>query len=233
MNKESKRNLITYSFFLIMATVGIIYGNTLIRNYTNLRVWDYTGILILLVGLPFLLLQSRAKLPNFWQESISNKTRFVIPAAIGLVFGLLDVLVFKVILHPEPYQELPPFTQPFPYSIFLYLSGAFEVEVFYRLIPLTLILLLGNWYKEGKYFMAFFWIGGVLTAVREPLEQLPEGGALLIVYSLGTGFLMNFMQAIWYRKAGFLASLSIRLGHYLLWHILLGIYIEFIELGQL
>ncbi len=154
----------------------------------------------------------------------------MLPVAIGIVFGILDLLVFKVILHPEAYRELPPFTQPFPYSMFLYFSGAFEVEVFYRLIPLTLILIIGNWYKKGKYYMIFFWAGAILTAIREPLEQLPDGGILLLVYSLLTGFLMNFLQAVWYRKAGFLASLSVRLGHYFVWHILLGIYIEYHDL---
>lgn len=41
---------------------------------------------------------------------------------------------------------------------------------------------------------------------------------------------MNFLQAIHYRKAEFLATLSLRLGHYLLWHVLLGVYVENVEL---
>ena len=153
------------------------------------------------------------------------------PVMIGAIFGILDIIVIKIIMHPEPYTELPPFLQPFPYSLFLYFSGAFEIEIFYRLIPLTLILLLGKWYANGKYINAFFWTAAVLTSLREPIEQLPSGGTLLIIYSLLTGFLMNFLQAVYYRKAGFLASLTLRLGHYLFWHILLGIYVEYFELA--
>jgi len=231
MVQKTRYNLITYFLFLIIAIIGILYGNTLSGDYRFLRVWEYTNILLLLIGVPFLFLQTKAKLPDFWQNDISNKFRFLLPVAIGIVFGILDVLIFKIVLHPQPYEELPPFTQPFPYSLFLYFSGALEVEVFYRLIPLTIILLLGNWYKDGKYYFAFFVAGSILTALREPLEQIPEGGILLIIYSLIAGFLMNLLQAIWYRKAGFLASLSIRLGHYLIWHILLGIYIEYVELA--
>ncbi len=230
MTKNIKNNLITYFFLLGVAIVGIFYGNAIVSNFKFLRVWEFANILMLLIGVPFLFFQAKAKLPDFWEATISQKNRFLLPIAIGIVFGILDVLVFKVLLHPEPYQELPPFVQPFPYSIFLYLSGAFEVEVFYRLIPLTIILIFGNWYKGGKYYMSFFWAAAVLTALREPLEQLPEGSVALIIYSLFTGFLMNFLQAIWYRKAGFLASLSIRLGHYLIWHILLGMYIQYVEL---
>ncbi len=230
MKRDIKNNLITYFLFLLIAMTGIFVGNNFVMKYQYLRVWEFTNILLLLAGVPFLFFQAKARLPEFWQGGVSNSDRFLLPVAIGIIFGILDLLVFKVILHPQPYRELPPFTQPFPYSMLLYFSGAFEVEVFYRLIPLTLILLVGNWYKKGRYFMVFFWAGAVLTALREPLEQLPDGGILLVVYSLLTGFLMNFLQAVYYRKAGFLASLSVRLGHYLIWHILLGIYIEYHDL---
>ncbi len=231
MLRAVKQNLITYAIFLIVALVGLYFGKAIAGRHDFLRVWAFSNILILLAGLPFLFVQSRAGLPDFWDERVSQKNRFLFPALIGMVFGILDILVFKVILHPAPYQELPPFLQPFPYSCFLYFSGAFEVEVFYRLIPLTLILIFAKWFKKGKYFTAFFWAGAALTALREPLEQLPSGSAGLIFYSLFTGFLMNFLQAVWYRKSGFLASLSVRLGHYLFWHILLGVYVEWFELA--
>ncbi len=229
-NKQIKTNLIIYAVFIIIAIIGSFYGNAISENYTFLRVWNYQNILILALGIPFLFLQTKANLPNFWEIHISNKKRLLFPLIIGVIFGVLDIIVFKLVLHPEPYTELPPFLQPFPYSLFLYFSGALEIEVFYRLIPLTIILLLGKWYDSGKYFNAFFWTGAVLTSLREPLEQLPDGGILLIIYSLVTGFLMNFIQAIYFKKAGFIASLILRLGHYLFWHILLGIYVQYVEL---
>tara|TARA_R110002167_G_scaffold134051_2_gene319370 strand:+ start:1672 stop:2385 length:714 start_codon:yes stop_codon:yes gene_type:complete len=232
MTIEHRKNVITYLVFLLIALFGIYFGSSFFGQTKSLRVWDYTNLLWMLVGIPFLFLQTQSKLPNFWQRSISNRFRFKIPLVIGVIFGTLDVIIFQMVLPAEPYVELPPFLQPFPYSILLYFSGAFEVEVFYRLIPLTLILILGNWYRNGKYYNAFFWTGALLTAIREPLEQVPDGGVLLLLYSILTGFSMNLLQAIWYRKAGFLASLSIRLGHYLLWHILLGIYIEYMVLQQ-
>ena len=108
-------------------------------------------------------------------------------------------------MHPEPYKELPPFLQPFPYSIFLYFSGAFEIEVFYRLIPLT--LLLGKWLSEWEVFYYFLSIRIFLTSLREPLEQFQNGEISFICYSLLTGFLMNYLQAI-YKNAGVSASLT-------------------------
>lgn len=230
LKKQIKYNLIIYAAFMLIAVVGIVYGNEIKSNFTFLRVWNYQNILILLLGIPFLFLQTKANLPNLWEDAISNKQRLLYPVLIGAIFGILDIIVVKLLLHPQPYSELPPFLQPFPYSVFLYLSGAFEIEVFYRLIPLTVFLLVGKWYANGKFMNAFFWAGAVLTSLREPLEQLPDEGTLFIFYSLLTGFLMNFLQAIFYKKSGFLASLTLRLGHYLCWHILLGMYVEYFEL---
>lgn len=230
MNKEVKQNLLTYGVLLFIAWAGLLYGKSIVNGHHFLRVWGYSNLLILMIGVPFLFFQKKAGLPDLWLSEVVAGDRFLCPVLIGIVFGVFDILVMKVILHPEPYTELPPFLQPFPYSIFLFTSGAFEVEVFYRLIPITIILLAGSWYKEGKFFTWFFWTGALLTSLREPLEQLPGGNTALILYSFITGFSMNLLQAVWYKKAGFLASLSVRLGHYLLWHILLGVYVEFFEL---
>jgi hypothetical protein len=230
-DRHIAQNLLIYLSFLLIAWIGSLYGNAISGDHTFLRVWQVDNIFILLLGLPFLLLQSKVSLPNFFETGISNKNRFLIPALIGMVFGILDILVIKVLLQPQPYTELPPYLQPFPYSLFLFFSGALEIEVFYRLIPLTVFLAIGTWYQKGKYLNTLFWIGAILTSLREPLEQLPDGSFLLIFYSLGTGLLMNLLQAIYFKNSGFLASLSVRLGHYLFWHILLGIYVELVELG--
>lgn len=230
MKKQIKLNLYTYFAFLVIATTGILYGEFLSDKYSNLRIWTINNILILLSGIPFLFIFSKTKIPDFWQDDINNKTRLFFPFTIGLLFGLLDVIVFKIILHPEPYKELPPFIQPFPYSLFLFFSGAFEIEVFYRLIPLTIICTAGTWFKKGKYFDYFFIFGAVVTSLREPLEQLQTGAAWLVLYSFIAGFAMNFIQALYFKKTGFIGSLFLRLGHYMIWHIILGIYIQLFDL---
>jgi len=230
MKRLIKLNLITYLAFLLLTIAGIVYGNILLSKYSGLRVWTGFNILMMLAGIPFLFMFGKAGIPEFWQSGITNSKRIGFPFLLGLLFGLLDVIVFSIILHPEPYKELPPFTQPFPYSALLYFSGAFEIEVFYRLIPLTIICLLGKWYKNGRYFFHFFFTGAVITSLREPLEQLPVGAFWLVAYSFTSGFLMNLIQSLQFRKNGFIGSLSLRLGHYSLWHIMLGLYIQYFEL---
>lgn len=226
-----RQNLITYAVLLVISVAGIIYGKTLIQNFQYIRVWDFSNLAFIAIGIPFLFFQSKAGIPNFWESTVTNKNRIFYPFLIGALFGILDILVIKNILHPDPYTELPPFLQPFPYSIFLYISGAFEIEVFYRLIPLTLILLIGKTLKNGDYYNYFLWTGIVLSSLREPIEQFPDGSIWFISYSLLTGFLMNFIQARMFIRYGFVASLIVRLGHYFFWHILLGVYVQFYELS--
>jgi len=228
----NKQNIKIYIVFILIAFIGINFGNAIYEKYNNLRIWQFENILMLAIGIPFLFLQTKAEIPNFIDEQVQNKKRFLQPFLIGVVFGLLDVFVIKILQHPTPYTELPPFLQPFPYSLFLYFSGAFEIEVFYRLIPMTTILVIGQWISKGNFFNYFLWTAILLTSIREPLEQMPSGSNWFICYSLLTGFLMNYLQAIYYKNAGFLATLSIRLGHYLFWHILLGVYVQFIELNS-
>ena len=228
--RYNKQNIIIYIVFILIAFIGINFGNAIYEKYNNLRIWQFENILMLAIGIPFLFLQTKAGIPNFIDEQVQNKKRFLQPFLIGAIFGLLDIIVIKIIQHPEAFKELPPFLQPFPYSIFLYFSGAFEIEVFYRLIPMTTILVIGQWISKGNFFNYFLWTAILLTSIREPLEQMPSGSNWFICYSLLTGFLMNYLQAIYYKNAGFLATLSIRLGHYLFWHILLGVYVQYFEL---
>ncbi len=228
--KDYKLNLSIFLGFLLIVFLGIIYGNEIKASYNSLRIWSVENLLWLILGVPFLLLQSYVGIPNLYQPSISNKIRFSQPILIGALFGILDILVIKIIQHPQPYTELPPFLQPFPYSIFLYFSGALEIEVFYRLIPITFLLVIGKKIADGRYFNYFLWTAIIASSLREPLEQLPTGEYWYITYALLSGFIMNYLQGIYYKNAGFIATLSLRLGHYLLWHILLGFYVQYFEL---
>ncbi len=224
--EQHRKSLVFYLVFLAIAVTGILYGGQLINNYPNLRLWAWSNIALLLIGLPFVFLQKPVGLPAVWDDQIPVTKRIVQPVLIGLLFGLADWLLIEFILRQEPHNGLPPYTQPFPYSVFLYSSGAFEIEVFYRLVPVTIILLLFTKIKEGRYWMPAFWTIAILSSIREPLEQLPGGPTWFIVYAFLSGFAMNFLQVWYYRKAGFSASLFLRLGHYLIWHIFNGWLIE-------
>lgn len=232
LNKVSiQKSLLLYSIFILISILGLIYGNSLADRFTGLRIWTYENILYMLIGVPFLFLLPKAKLNGLYEKALGAKQQLLVPALIGVGFGILDLLIIEYILPHVPHTSLPPYTQPFPYSIFLFFSGAFEIEVFYRLIPVTLILLLFNYIKKGRYYDWAFVVVAILTSLREPLEQMPSGPIWFICYALVSGFAMNYIQVQFFKKYSFVASLAVRLGHYLIWHILNGVYIQFVLLN--
>lgn len=216
--------------WLIWVLITIIYGNYLTNQNQLVRLWNFSNLLYILPIIPLLLLQPLLNIPvntnrwftvNFWKKTFG----------VGVLFGLLDVLVIKVLMHPQPYEALPPFLQPFPYSIFLYTSGALEIELDYRLLPLVLALLLVKWQPKWFNKKLVVLVIGFISSCIEPLLQFPENSSLpFILYACISGLAMNGWQFWCLYKYGFSGNMAVRLGHYCIWHVLLGIYVEFIEL---
>lgn len=221
------RSLVIYFGFLAITILGIFIGHQTSFEIATPRIWTYENVLFMCIGIPFIFLIPKAGIPEFWESQIAVKNKVWLPVLIGLAFGLTDLLIVEYGLEHPPHKVLPPYTQPFPYSLFLFFSGAFEIEVFYRLIPIVIVLFFSNRYVNEKAIPPLFWGIALLTSLREPLEQFPSGPLWFIIYALLSGFAMNLIQAIYLKKSGFISSLLIRLSHYLIWHILNGVIIEF------
>ena len=58
-DRHVAQNLLIYLSFLLIAWIGSLYGNAISGDHAFLRVWQVDNILILLLGLPFLLLQGK------------------------------------------------------------------------------------------------------------------------------------------------------------------------------
>jgi hypothetical protein len=221
-----KRSLGYYFLFLLIILAAFFTGPWLLKSGMQVRLIGWDLLVLWFIGLIAALLQKQSGFPDLVRDGMNPSRRIIIPLLIGAVFGLLDILVFEVFSKHPPYDGLPPFLQPFPYSLLLYASGAMHVEILHRLIPMTLVMLLATRFA-GKYRGRIFWMAAILTSLWEPLQQMPSDPPWLIVYSLGSGIAFNLLQVIYYKHAGWFASVFIRLGHYLLWHILLGIYVQY------
>lgn len=228
LKKDNVAELISSLVIIIVVTGTILYGSVLSQGEANIRQWHWENMFIVLPVVPLLFMQRAATLPPAFDSF--TKTRWVPPFVAGLLFGLADVLVIKLILHPQAYDSIPPFLQPFPYSLFLYTSGAIEVELYHRMLPLTLILLADRIFFKSKHRRIILIVLGILSSLAEPLLQLPDGAMWFIMYALVSGIAMNALQFCFYIERGFAASLTVRLGHYLIWHIMLGLYVQFAEL---
>lgn len=227
--KKFLKEIIIGFILLFIVITTIIYGNALIISKPNIRLWNWNNLLLILPLLPLLMMQEKASLPSI--DTINKKKNgWVSTFGIGMIFGILDLIVVKIILHPEPYTEMPPFLQPFPYSLFLYSSGALEIELYYRLIPITILLFINQSFFKEKYRNGLIVILAIITSLIEPIQQFPSGALWFVIYATISGIAMNVWQFKSYMKYGFIASLAVRLGHYLVWHILLGLFVEFVEL---
>jgi len=224
----NRKSWIAYLLVLLVLIITFFAGPFLDKGNFTIRLIGWDLLILWCIGIIALLFQKQAGFPQLIDDGVKPFKRYGIPFLIGTIFGLADVFVFEVLLTHEPYQGLPPFLQPFPYSLFLYGSGAVHVEILHRLLPLTFAMLISWKFLPVRYHPVIFWVFAILTSVWEPLEQLPSGSWQLIAYSFISGFVFNLLQAIYYRKAGWLASLFIRLGHYFWWHILLGIYVQYL-----
>ncbi len=156
-------------------------------------------------------------LPDFWDQSVSQWQRFGIPILLGLGTGALTIL-------QDVLQPMPPLHVPWPDSIPFYLYGGLWIELMARLglIP-CLMWLIGGILFRGKWNDRVFWGVAILTSLVEPLSQLTAYGALGVsLLGAGEMFLFEMVKAYLFKRAGFLAPLSMRLSHYLIWHIVWG-----------
>jgi hypothetical protein len=222
---ERRYSFMAYGVLLLITLITLI-----IAGFRWKGGFSWELFITVLVGLVAIGFQHQAGFPELLQRTISNRPRFLYPLLTGLVFAVPDIILVKFIQNPGPYQTLPPYFQPFPFSVLHYTTGAIYSEVYYRLLLFTLIMGLTRKYLPLHYHDKIFWTLAVLTSLWEPLMQWPQGSLWFVFYCFLSGFAFNFLQAWYYKTAGFLASLSVRLGHYLLWHVLLGLYVELFEL---
>ena len=182
--------------------------------------WLTIGIVSLL-GFIGLVLSRRAGFPDFWEVAVSNRQRFLIPALVGLAYGVVTVLYD--LSRPAPVHLKLPWSIPF------YAYGATLLEIMLRLFAVTfLVWLISNVILRGKWQTHVFWLAAVIAALYEPLPNLTNifntrgifaALGVLVTTPLFAG---NLVAAYLFRKYGFLAALTMRLSFYLLWHIVYG-----------
>ncbi len=112
----------------------------------------------------------------------------------------------------------------FPASVFVYTAGAIAVECLYRLIPIgSLYFLIAHLALRRRGEAIVFWALAVLTSLIEPLSQAGLAGDRLLVWVLFASiFAFNLVEAMLWRRFGWIALLLSRLVFYLIWHVAVG-----------
>jgi len=224
--KTSLRIYLLLSLFAIATALTGYYRHTGDVTFSQLE-WDFP--LVVLAGFIGVLLSKRVELPQMLDESVSNKDRFWFPMLIGVGYAVLDVATYAFLLHPEPHETLPPFVQPFPWSIFHFGAAAVFMETLYRLLPITLLVGLATLIFGKKALNPAFWIVAILISGVEPWLQKIEVSTGWLWFSLINGYSYNLLQVYFLKRGGYLATLTIRGSHYMIWHVAYGIWIQYAE----
>ena len=179
---------------------------------------------IWLVGWVGVFLAPRSGFSEMWQPDISNIKRLLIPFLIGLGFAVLNILFD----HFRPLGDSSLIK--FPASLVAYpLAGILEEIIFRLFLTTTFVWIISNVLLSGRSQQAVFWGVAVFLGVFYTFSQLSiyreVTGSLdfLTLAQFFTVIAANFIvTAFLYRKFGFLAAISLRMGDYLLWHIIWG-----------
>ena len=187
-----------------------------------------TILMIAVLGFIGLLLSRKTGFPDIWDAKVSNRQRFLVPAIIGSVYGVVTVLEEVVGTRRSPLQLSSDVHVKLPLSILFYAYGATFLEILLRLFAIPfLVWLISNLILRRKWQTQVFWFAAIIAAFYEPLPYMTDAlnhtgllSALMII--VGPLFAANIIAAYIFRKYGFLAPLVMRLSFYLVWHIAYG-----------
>lgn len=232
MTTEIRKSFFAFSFLifiLIAVKVFIIFNPEMLRSVAQVGVFEWYFLLLWTVlGSIGILLAIKSGFAQPWDKSISLALRFYYPILIGLSLGTLAVRVDSQ-THWADWvaQQLKIATIhiPFPASLPIYLGGAIIVEIVYQIFPIALLYFLISKVIMKKDSPVVFWVLAVLTSLLEP-----AGSISLYKHSLVAAVLVvshdavNLSQAWFHKTAGFISALLVRVGYYLIWHILWGLW---------
>lgn len=179
------------------------------------------------MGLIGVFLSMRTGFPNAWDSRISNTQRFAIPIATGLLLGSLFLatdLITDMSRLQEEHLNIQSTDVAFPGSLFVYSAAAIFVEVVYRLLTIPLLLgLISIFVRSDGARQKVFWVLAILTSLIEPLTNTAASQyltPLALTFVLVQAFASNFLQAVFFRKYGFLAAILIRIAFYIPFHVI-------------
>jgi hypothetical protein len=230
--------LILVGYLVLVKTVILpLFPPIAIEAVAAIFSWQVILIFSLL-GLAGVWLADRTGFMPALDPRVSSRQRYLIPLLIGAGIGILASLLDLVTKGTQFLSEnmgVESFNTDYPLSLFVYTSGTVIVESLFRLFPLPVLLWLISYVILKKRWQEqTFWTLAILLSFVEPLFQLigqltPEVMenfgqffVMLFLPFLLTNYPMGIAQAYVFRRYGFLASFTLRMGYYIIWHIVYG-----------
>lgn len=215
--------------YLVLVKLGLTFLPEVLRSPAQAKVFEWPWLALwTALGAAGVWLSERTGFPPAWEEETARR-RLLEPALWGIGFGLLAIATdaatgWAAWVAAKIGQ--PSIHIPFPASLAIYPGGAIIVEILYRLFPIPALLwLVSNKLLRGRGQEPTFWTLAALTSFAEPLGDLGlrELGFATMAAVFAQDYALNFAQAWFFRKRGFLAAIVVRVVFYLLWHVLWGL----------
>jgi hypothetical protein len=246
---SKKRSNIT--FFILVAILAICAGlNSFLPQgniatqmpQTQVPKWLISlvsagGTLVIygILGFIGLTLWRKIGFPDIWDERVSNKQRFLIPAIVGALIGVVLIILDLVyspingvgqIIHP-----------PFPTSIVASLSAGIGEEILFRLFFISFwTWLIGKVILRGKGLTIVYWVVAIFSAFAHGASHTPtamflfgvNSPALLPPVLLAEIILMNgilsILAAYYFKKFGLFAPIGVHFWADIVWHTIWGVF---------
>jgi hypothetical protein len=194
-----------------------------------------TFVLYGALGFLGLFLWRKLGFPEIWEEAVSSRQRFGIPALVGAGLGIVliigDLLFSRFngvgrLIHP-----------PFPTSLVASVSAGIGEEMIFRLFFISFwTWLVGKVILRGRGLNVVYWVVASFAALSHSAAHLPT---LMIIFGVTDPlkfspvlllevFLLNSLVSIfgayYFRKSGFLATVGIHFWTDFVWHMLWGLF---------
>jgi len=211
--------------YLVLVKLCLLFLPSVLRSPAQAAVFGWPWLAAWAVlGAAGVWLAERTGFPPAWEPG-SLRSRVVDPTVWGLGFGFLAIATdamthWTAVIAAKLGQ--PSIHIPFPASVLVYPGGAIIVEILYRLFPIPAILWVFSKLRLGPEARErAFWALAILTSFAEPLGDLGirDQGFATMAAVFAQDYALNFAQAVFFRKRGFLAAILLRVAFYVVWHI--------------
>lgn len=187
------------------------------------------------LGFIGLIVSKKIGFADIWDQEVSNKQRFLIPAIVGIGIGTFLILTD---LFLSRFHELGPLPHPpFPTSLIASATAGIGEEVIFRLFFISFwVWLISHIILKGRWQKQIFWIVTIVSAILFAFGHIPSVMilfrlnsvsqmplALMIEIILLNGVISLF-AAYFFKKYGFLAAVGIHFWTDIIWHVIWGIF---------
>jgi len=197
---------------------------------------NFITVIVLYGGLGLLGIKLSQKLDiaDIWDDTVTNRQRFLYPFIIGLISGALLVASDLIFARIHDLGQLPH--PPFPTSLLASLVAGIGEEIIFRLFFISFwVWLFSKVFFKGKYEKIIFGIIIIISAIAFALAHMPSAMILfgfesmgdipgiLITEMLVLNGIVSVLAAFYFRKYGFLAAVGIHFWTDIVWHVLWGL----------